>query len=128
MSVADRGDGPGVAASCAAILLSISPTRVSARFHRNFQFRRDKPVLGIGGVILPEGPIGGVARSLEITHQRVADLVAAIGRLRLGLDGRCDRARLDDAQKRFLDGVVDAQAAEGDAARFAIVEPAAAQE
>jgi hypothetical protein len=34
MCVADRGDGSGVEASCAPILLSISPTRVSARFQR----------------------------------------------------------------------------------------------
>jgi hypothetical protein len=89
------------------------------------QFRRDQPVLGIGRVILPKCPFGGVARRLEITRQRVADLVAAAGRLRLGLDGRCDRTRLDDLQKRFLNGVIDAQSAEGDAARFGIVHPAA---
>lgn len=33
--IGDRSDGSDVEASCAAILLSISPTRVSARFHRN---------------------------------------------------------------------------------------------
>src|SRR5690606_28757656 len=30
-----------------------------------FQFRSDQPVLGIGGVILPEGPVSDVAGSLQ---------------------------------------------------------------
>ena len=31
-----------------------------------FQFCRDQPVLGIGSVILPEGPLSSVAGSLQI--------------------------------------------------------------
>ena len=86
------------------------------------QFRRDQPVLRIDGVILPECPIDAVARRLEIAHQSITNLIAATGRLSFGLDGRGYRSRLDNPQKSFLDGVVDAQSSEGDATRLAIVE------
>ncbi|MER8607450.1 hypothetical protein NKH48_27750 [Mesorhizobium sp. M1233] len=72
------------------------------------QFRRHHPVLRIDGVVLPERPIDAVACRLEIAHQSIADLTAATGRLRFGLDGRGYRSRLDNPQKSFLDGVVDA--------------------
>lgn len=71
------------------------------------QFRRHKPVLGIGGIILAEGAVGAVAGRFEITRERFANLVAATGGLRLGLGGGSDGARLDDPQQRVLDGIVD---------------------
>jgi len=40
----------------------------------------------------------------------------------LGLDGSLDRTGVHDRQKRVLDGIVDAQASEGNAALLAIVE------
>src|SRR6202048_605115 len=86
------------------------------------QFRRDQPVLRIDGVILPECPIGAVARSFEVAHQRITNLIAAAGRLCFGLDGRSYRSRVDNPQKSFLDGVVDTQSSESDAAWLAIVE------
>jgi hypothetical protein len=89
-----------------------------------FQFRRDQAVLGIGSVILPEGPIGCVAGSLQITAERIPDLVTATGCLRLGFGGGRDCARLDDTQQCFLNRIIDAKSAEGDAARLAIVEQA----
>ena len=55
------------------------------------QFRRDQPVLRIDGVILPECPIGAVARRLEVAHQRITNLIAAAGRLCFGLDCRALR-------------------------------------
>jgi hypothetical protein len=79
-------DGSDVEASCAAILVSISPTRVSALFPSQLQFRRDQPVLRIDGVVLPECPIGAVARRLEVAHQRLTNLIAAAGRLCFSLD------------------------------------------
>lgn len=88
------------------------------------QFRRDQPVLRIDGVVLPECPIIAVACRLEIAHQRITNLIAATGRLCCGLDGRANRSRLDNPQKSFLDGVVDAQSSECDAARLAVVEQA----
>jgi hypothetical protein len=53
----------------------------------HLQFRRNQPVFGIGGVILPESPVGGVAGSFQIAAEGVPDLVAATGCLRLGLGG-----------------------------------------
>src|SRR3981081_3854053 len=80
------------------------------------QFHRDQPVLRIDGVILPECPIGAVARRLEVAHQRITNLIAAAGRLCFGLDGRSYRSRFDNPQKSFLDGVVDTQSSACDAA------------
>src|SRR6202051_3959288 len=86
------------------------------------QFRRDQAVLRIDGVILPECPIGAVASRLEVAHQRFTNLIAAAGRLFFGLGARSYRSRFDNPQKSFLDGVVDTQSSESDAAWFAIVE------
>src|ERR1700731_1341235 len=86
------------------------------------QFRRDQPVLRIDGVILSECPIGAVARRLEVARQRLTNLSAAARRLGFGLDGRSYRCRFDNPQKSFLDGVVDTQSSECDAAWLAIVE------
>src|SRR3984957_20433368 len=86
------------------------------------QFRRDQPVLRIDGVILSECPIGAVARRLEVARQRITNLVAAAGRLCFGLDGRSYRCPFDNPQKSFLDGVVDTQSSECDAAWLAMVE------
>src|SRR3982074_3668501 len=86
------------------------------------QFRRDQPVLRIDGVILPERPIGAVARRLEVAHQRITNLIAAAGRLCFGLDGRSYRSRFDNPQKSLPDGILDPQSSESDAAWFAIVE------
>src|SRR3981189_1064289 len=86
------------------------------------QFRRDQPVLRIDGVVLPECPIGPVARRLEVARQRITNLIAAAGRLGFGLDGRSYRCRFDNPQKSFLDGVVDTPSSECDAAWLAIVE------
>ncbi|WP_018099663.1 hypothetical protein [Sinorhizobium meliloti] len=60
------------------------------------QFGRDQPVLGIGRVILPECPIGSVTRRFEAAVESIMNLVAATGRLRLGLGGGRDGAGLDD--------------------------------
>src|SRR3984893_18252688 len=86
------------------------------------QFRRDQPVLRIDGVILPECPIGAVARRLEVAHQRITTRLRAAGRLCFSLDRRSYRCRFDNPQKSFLDGVVDTQSSECDAAWLAIVE------
>src|SRR6202158_4625679 len=88
----------------------------------HLQFRRDQAVLRIDGVVLPECPIGAVARRLEVAHQRVTNLIAAAGRWGFALDGRSYRSRCDTPQKSFLDGVVDTQSSESDAAWLAIVE------
>ena len=86
------------------------------------QFRRDQPVLRIDGVVLAECPIGAVARRLEVAHQCLTNLIAAARRLCFGLDGRSYRYRFDNPQKSFLDGIVDTQPSECDAAWLAMVE------
>src|SRR5450830_831762 len=91
-----------------------------------FEFRRHEAVGGIDGVILTEGTIRRIARGLKIPVQGVAHIVASCGCLAIGLDCRRDRAGLNHLQDHRLDGVVHPQTAEGDAARLAIVEPAAA--
>src|SRR5690554_1504820 len=88
----------------------------------NLQFCGDQAVLRIGGVILPEGPVGSVAGSLQIAAEGIPDLVATSGSLRLGFGGGGKRSRLDDMQEHFLNSVVDAQSTEGDATRLATVE------
>ena len=88
------------------------------------QFPGDQAIGRVGGVILPESPIGCVLCGFKVAHQGVADLIALpIG---LGLSGgrRRNSARLDDMQQSRLDGVINPQAAEGDAASFAMIEPA----
>ena len=42
----------------------------------DLQLRRDKTVRRVGGVILPEGSIGGVSGGLQIATKGVPDLVA----------------------------------------------------
>jgi hypothetical protein len=79
------------------------------------QLRCNETVRGIGGIVLPEGPIGGVACSLQIAGERLANLVAPVDRLRLGFNRRRDRSWLNDLQERFFDRVIDPQAAESDA-------------
>lgn len=77
------------------------------------------------GAILPEGPISIVTGSLEIARQRVTNLITATGGLCLGLDDGRNCTRLDDRDEGLLNPVIDAQSAEGDATRLAIVEQAA---
>src|SRR3954452_2426909 len=76
--------------------------------------------------VLTEGPIDGKAHRFKIALERIAHLVPALAGFRLCRDGGRNGARADDGEKRILDGVVDAQAAKGNAARLAIVHPAAA--
>src|SRR6516165_9383771 len=89
------------------------------------QFADHKPIGRIGGIVLTEGPIDGKARRFKIALERIATWsrrrAASASR-----DGGRNGAGADDGEKRILDGVVDAQDAKGNAARLAIVHPAAA--
>lgn len=86
------------------------------------QLSGHQPVCRIGGIVLPGCPIGMVAGSLEIAHQGFANLIPAAGSLRLGLRGGSDSSGFDHPQQCLLDGIVDTQAAEGNATRLAVVE------
>ena len=90
------------------------------------QFARHQPVGGVGGIILAEGAVGGIARRFEIAAKRLAHLVAPLRGLLLRRRRRGNSAGTDHAQQGLLDRVVGAQSAKGDAARFAIVQPASA--
>ena len=68
---------------------------------------------------MAKGPIGGKARRFKIALERRAHLVPPLGSFRLCRNGGRNGARADDGEKRILDGVVDAQAAKGNAARLA---------
>ena len=108
-----------------ANLLSTSATRASAWFQRASSSPATSRLAGVGGVILPEGAVSGVSRRFKIAVKGLARLVPSLSCL-LGRSHRCsDCAGSDNAEERFLDRVVDAQAAECDATRFAIVRPAA---
>src|SRR5258708_13221046 len=77
-------------------------------------------------MVLAEGAIGRVARGLEVAQKGRAHLIALLASFLLGGDRGCDGTGTDNAEKRIFDGVVDAQAAKGDATRLAIVHPAPA--
>ena len=91
-----------------------------------FQFASHQPVGGISSVILTEGAIGSIARRIKIAQKRLAHLIAPLASLPFGGDSGCDGAGAHNAEKRLLDGVVDTQAAKGDAMRLAIVHPGTA--
>src|SRR5512145_2374524 len=84
------------------------------------QFARDQPIGWIGSIVLPEGAVCGVARRFEVAAEGLAHLIPPLARLLLGSCGGGDRAGTDHSQQRILDGVVNTQAAEGDAVRSAI--------
>ena len=73
------------------------------------QFAGDQPIGRVGGVVLPEGAIGCIARRLEIALECLAHLIPPLGGLFLGGYGRRDSAWADHGEKRFLDGVIDAE-------------------
>ncbi|GGO38587.1 hypothetical protein GCM10010991_36090 [Gemmobacter aquaticus] len=77
------------------------------------QLSGHQPVRRIGGIVLPECPIGMVAGSLEIAHQGFANLISAAGSLRLGLRGGSDSSGFDHPQQCLLDSIIDTQAAVG---------------
>ena len=47
----------------------------------HFEFAGHQPVGGIGGVILPEGAVGGIARRFEIATKGLADLIPSFSGL-----------------------------------------------
>jgi hypothetical protein len=91
------------------------------------QFASHQPIGGVGSVVLPEGAIGCIACRLEIALECFANLIAPAGGFFLGGYGRRNSAWADHGEKRFLNGVIDAQTAKGDTARLAIVHPTALQ-
>src|SRR6202049_3921735 len=118
--------GAGVLALCAASLPSTSATWTSALFQRASSSLATSRFGGGSGIVLPEGPAGGMARRLEVAPETTAPLIPPFPGLLGGGGCRGDSARTDDAKQCFLDCIIDAQSAEGDAVRAAIVHPGAA--
>src|SRR6516165_7459644 len=96
--------------------------RVPARL----QFAGHQPVGWVGGVVLPEGAIGCIARCLEIALECFAYLIPQLVGFFLSSYSSRNGARADHGEKRILNGVIDPQTAKGNTTRLAIVHPAAA--
>ena len=86
------------------------------------QLPGDEAVLRIGCVILSEGPISSVPRRLEIAGHGLPRLVALNRGLCLGRSRSLHRGRLQDAEKRRLDDVIDTQPAECNATGLSVIE------
>jgi hypothetical protein len=54
-------------------LRRVSERPVPARF----QLARHQPVRGVSGIVLPESPVGGIARRFQIATESIAHLIAA---------------------------------------------------
>ena len=88
----------------------------------SLQLTSDEAVLGIGSIILPEGPISSVPRCLEIAGHRLPRLVTLYRDLCLGRSRGLHRGRLQDGKQRHLDDVIHTQPAECDAIGLPIIE------
>ncbi|ACL59661.1 hypothetical protein Mnod_4798 [Methylobacterium nodulans ORS 2060] len=64
------------------------------------EFAGHQAVLGISGIVLPEGAVGREACRLQVAHHGRAGLVAPRVRLCLGRSRRLNRGRLHDRQER----------------------------
>src|SRR6201989_3667377 len=56
--------------------LALDLRRVSERpVPARFKFTRHQPVRGVGGIVLPESPVGVIARRFEVATERIAHLI-----------------------------------------------------
>ena len=69
------------------------------RVPSRLQFAGHQSVGRVGSVVLPEGPIGCIARRFEITPERLTHLVPSLARLLLGSNGGRNSARTNDREK-----------------------------
>src|SRR3954453_3754820 len=107
--------------------LALDLRRVSERsVLARFKLTRHQPVRGVSGIVLPESPVGGIARRFQIATERIAHLIPSFSGFLGGSGCSGDSAWADDAKQCFLDCIIDAQSSEGDAASAAIVHPSAA--
>src|ERR1700761_5380295 len=96
--------------------LALDLRRVSERpVPARFKFTRHQPVRGVGGIVLPEGSVGGIARRFQIATECIAHLILPFfGFLgRSGCSG--NSACADNAKQCFLDCIIDAYSSEADA-------------
>src|SRR3974377_2056222 len=114
-----RRDGRIMRRDLALDLRDMDERPVPARF----KLARYQPVCGVGGIILAEGAIGRVARRFEIATERLAPLIPPFSGFLGGSIRSRDGAWTDDTNQRFLDRIVGAQSAEGDALGAPVVHP-----
>ena len=73
-----------------------------------FKLTRHQPVRGVGGIVLPESPVCGIARRFQIATESIAHLMLSF----FGFPGSggCsgDSAWADNAKQCFLDCIIDA--------------------
>ncbi|WP_247493430.1 hypothetical protein, partial [Bradyrhizobium sp. 142] len=67
-----------------------------------FQLTRHQPVRGVSGIVLPEGPVGGIARRFEITTESIAHLIPPFPGFLGGRGCSGDSARTNDAKQCFF--------------------------
>jgi len=107
--------------------LALDLRRVSERpVPARFKLTRHQPVRGVSGIVLPESPVGGIARRFQIATKSIAHLIPSFSGFLGGSGCSGDSAWADNAKQCFLDCIIDAQSSEGDAVRAAIVHPGAA--
>src|SRR3954469_6754635 len=94
-------------------LRRVSERSVPARF----KLARHQPVRGVSGIVLSEGPVGGIARRFEVATESLAHLIPSFPGFLGGSGCGCDSAWTDDAKQCFLDCIINAQSAEADAVR-----------
>jgi hypothetical protein len=89
--------------------LALDLRRVSERpVPARFQLTRHQPVRGVSGIVLPESPVGGIARRLEVATESIAHLITPFPGSLGGSGCSGDSARTDDAKQCFLDCIIDA--------------------
>ncbi|MBB4146221.1 hypothetical protein [Rhizobium rhizoryzae] len=93
-----------------------------------FELRRHQPVLRISRVVLSEGPVGYIARCLEIAQRGILNLIASAGHITFRLDCGGNGSWLDHAEQCLFDRVINPQAAESNTAELAIIEQTRQQE
>jgi len=86
------------------------------------QFPGHEPVGWVGGVVLAEGSVGSVTRCLKITRKSIADLIAPVCDFSLSRNSCSDRSRFNDLKDSRFNRIIDAESAESNAARFAVIE------
>ena len=73
-----------------------------------FKLTRHQPVRGVGGIVLPERPLGGIARRFQIATESIAHLIPSFSGFPGGSGCSGDRAWADNAKQCFLDCIIDA--------------------
>ncbi|ASY73868.1 hypothetical protein SF83666_a42800 (plasmid) [Sinorhizobium fredii CCBAU 83666] len=72
--------------------------------------------------MLPECPVGYIARCLEVAEQGILNLSALAGHITFRLDGGGNGSWFDHAEQCLFDRVIDPKTAESNAGGLTIIE------